>query len=121
MYQEYPDDPRSWSLENQFMWGSSILVCPKIQQKFVMPNENISDLFINRESSPMYEINPVIFDLSYNWNTKEAMKGSYQLFLLDEQIPIFIKHGSILTLMNVHENDKRCLSLEDCYENSVTI
>lgn len=103
------------------MWGSSILVCPKIEQKFVMPNESISDHFINRESDPIYEINPVIFDLSYNWNSKETMKGSYQLFLQDEEIPMFVKHGSILILMNVHENDIRCRSLEDCYNNTVSM
>jgi hypothetical protein len=34
---------------------------------------------------------------------------------------MFVKDGSILVLMNVHENDVKCRSLEDCYNNTVTI
>jgi hypothetical protein len=57
------------------MWGRNIHVCPKIHQKFVMPQESISEHFVNRDTSPIYEINPTILDLYYNWNTKEIMKG----------------------------------------------
>ena len=37
-----------------------------------------------------------------------------------EDWPVFVKYGSILPLMNVHE-DHFCLSLEDCYDSSLTL
>jgi hypothetical protein len=40
-----------------------------------MPQESISEHFVNRDTSPIYEINPKLLGPFYNWNTKELMKG----------------------------------------------
>lgn len=40
--------------------------------------------------------------------------------MTDDENPIYIKLGSILPLLNVHENG-RCLSLMHCFYNSHTI
>lgn len=41
MYYEYPFDEDLWDVETQFMFGSSILVSPKVNQKFILVNETI--------------------------------------------------------------------------------
>lgn len=35
MWYEFPEDPDTFALETQFMFGPSILVAPKLAQKFL--------------------------------------------------------------------------------------
>ena len=35
MWYEFPEDPLTFDIETQFMFGSSILVAPKVVQKFL--------------------------------------------------------------------------------------
>ena len=35
MWYEFPEDPLTFDIETQFMFGSSILVAPKVAQKFL--------------------------------------------------------------------------------------
>ena len=44
-----------------------------------------------------------------------------QLFLSDFDIPMYIKAGTVLPLLNVHENEVHCHSLQQCYNNSLTL
>jgi alpha-glucosidase (family GH31 glycosyl hydrolase) len=51
----------------------------------------------------------------------KLVNGDHSYRMKLDEWPIFVKKGSILTTMNVHEEGKTCLSLEDCWENSVTV
>lgn len=58
----------------------------------------------NNKSTPAYEVNPILPGWYYDWNNKTVLKaGLYQKFLADDEIPMFIKAGTILPLLNVHE------------------
>ena len=59
----------------------------------------------------MYEVNPILPGKYYDWNTKVIKEeGQHQLFMGDGEIPMFIKAGSILPLLNIDENG-HCQSL----------
>jgi len=75
----------------------------------------------NNKSTPVYEVNPILPERFYDWNTKLLIdEGQHQLFMGDSEIPMYVKPGTILTLLNVHE-DGHCQSLTQCYYNSHTI
>ena len=124
MYYEYPLDEVLWDVETQFMFGNCILVSPKVNQKVILSNETIQlglKSVTNLKTTPVYEVNPILPETFYDWNTKEQLdEGQYQLFKADEENPLYIKPGTILPLLNVHENG-HCQSLMQCYYNSHTI
>jgi alpha-glucosidase (family GH31 glycosyl hydrolase) len=90
------------------MFGSQILVSPKVNLKFILVDEVIilgSEEFQNTKSTPVYEVDPILPEKYYDWNTKVLIPaGQHQLFLSDAEIPMYIKTGTILPLLNVHEN-----------------
>ena len=106
MYYEYPDDEALWDVQSQFMFGSQILVSPKVNQKFLLENETIyldENTITNEKLSPIYEINPILPGKFYDWNTKVLkQEGQYQIFMSDAEISMFVKAGSILPLLNIH-------------------
>lgn len=115
------------------MFGADILVCPKVVQKFINPDEVVLKkvqrkvvMEVKNEGDlPIYEVLPMFPESYYDWNTKMIREpGQYQLFLNDQEIPMFIKAGTVLPLLNLRregEVAKSCLSLTDCYDNSVTL
>jgi alpha-glucosidase (family GH31 glycosyl hydrolase) len=68
MYYDRPQDEILFTLDTQFMYGSQLLVCPKLAQKFIKPNETISlrsgrkiiKQYTNTQTTPVYEIQPVL-------------------------------------------------------------
>lgn len=81
MYYEYPFDEDLWDVDTQFMFGSSILVSPKVNQKFILVNETIQlgeDTVTNNKQTPVYEVNPILPETYYDWNTKRQLDvGKY--------------------------------------------
>ena len=72
------------------MFGSDILVCPKVFQKFIMPNEvvqkKVKDEVIlemkNNGKLPIYEVKPILPENYYEWSSKLLLEpGQYQFFL----------------------------------------
>jgi hypothetical protein len=55
------------------MFGSQILVSPKVNQKFLLVEEEVTfgDKSIkNDRSTPIYEIDPVFPETYFDWNSK---------------------------------------------------
>ena len=76
MYYDQPQDKFLWDVESQFMFGSQILVSPKVNQKFLLVEEEITlgDFSIkNDKTTPIYEIDPVFPEIYFDWNSKQII------------------------------------------------
>ena len=80
MYYDQPLNKDMWAVDHQFMYGGDILVCPKITQKFLMPNQTVRAEtssfvyeFTNSHSEPLYEVLPQLPDYFFDWNTKKLL------------------------------------------------
>lgn len=79
MYYDQPQDESLWAVDHQFMFGSDILVCPKVIQKFILPQETVQKTAFrkvvmevkNENEVPIYEISPMFPEVYYDWNTKQ--------------------------------------------------
>ena len=76
MYYDSPKQEALWDIENQFMFGSQILVSPKVNLKFVVPDELIMlgpEEFQNTKRTPVYEIEPILPEIYYDWTSKQII------------------------------------------------
>jgi alpha-glucosidase (family GH31 glycosyl hydrolase) len=71
----------------------------------------------NNLDTNLYLVSAVLPEPYFEWSTGKLVSGNLQYWMEPQTWPIFVKYGSILPLLNLNE----CLSLEDCYENSLTI
>ena len=123
MWYEFPQDEDLITLETQFMFGNSILVCPKLS-----PN----DTYAEEEGSMQWMVNCTLpvkyakgrFDGErhkaswYNWYSKLAQGGSSgQQILSDEQQGIWVKGGSIIPILQ-HSTE---MSLLQAIDNPITL
>jgi alpha-D-xyloside xylohydrolase len=93
---DYPDDPQTWSVDNQYLMGESLLVAPA---------------FAGESSRAVYLPEGQWFDY---WTGKEYNgKQRIQLQAPLDQIPLFVKSGTILPLAKatLHTNDPASFQL----------
>jgi oligosaccharide 4-alpha-D-glucosyltransferase len=88
LYYYYPSDTTASNIENEFMWGSQILVAPIIkkgvaEQKIYLPQGN------------WYKLNTTIDEISNNTTYTNWITEPLTL----QQIPVFIKAGSFLPII----------------------
>jgi alpha-D-xyloside xylohydrolase len=78
---DYPDDPKVWKIDNQYMMGESILCAPFVDgastRKIYLPSGTW-----------------------YNFNNGEKLEGGkeYEITMSLDEIPMFVKEGTILPL-----------------------
>jgi alpha-D-xyloside xylohydrolase len=87
---DHPDDPHTWAVDNQFLVGDSLLVAPA---------------FTGEPSRTVYLPEGDWFD--YWTGKRHAGKQTIHLEVPLEQIPIFVKSGSLLPLAepSLHTDD----------------
>jgi oligosaccharide 4-alpha-D-glucosyltransferase len=88
LYYYYPSDTTANNIENEFMWGNQILVAPVIkkgvtEQKIYLPTGN------------WYKLNTTIDEISNNTTYTNWINEPLTL----QQIPVFIKAGSFLPII----------------------
>jgi alpha-D-xyloside xylohydrolase len=87
---DYPDDARTWAVDNQFLVGESLLVAP---------------VFAGESGRSVYLPEGDWFDY---WTGKQyAGKQQIQIQAPLEQIPLFVRSGTLLPLADVtlHTDD----------------
>lgn len=97
MWMEFPTDTNTFALNNQFMWGDSFLVAPKLNTPL--------DLGSSFVSNTLYNVS-VYLPPAANWylqNDKRYIQGSSSMQYIiagDGEYPTFIKAGSIIPILN---------------------
>ena len=83
---EFPDDPTSWYLDRQFMFGDSLLVAPIFEEtgevEFYLPKGKWTNFFTNKTRD-----GPGWFKEHHNFDT----------------LPLYVRENSILVLGKWHE------------------
>ncbi len=94
---DYPEDPRTWAIENQFLVGESLLVAP------AFAGESARDVYLPQGDW---------FD--YWTGKRHTGKQQMRIDVPLEQIPIFVKADSLLPLAqpSLHTADAACWRLE---------
>lgn len=84
MFVEYPADESMYGLASQYMFGSAILVSPKLLSNFIVTTTLPST------------------DLWYNYNTQmlETRSGTFTQTYPVMDIPMWVRAGSILPILN---------------------
>lgn len=95
---EFPTDSNTFSIGNQFMWGDSFLVAPKLN----------APVKLSAAMNGVYNISVYLPSEAYWYlqNNKEMLAGStsYQHIVVgDSEYATFIKAGSILPILNYQE------------------
>jgi alpha-D-xyloside xylohydrolase len=80
MFLNYPDDPTTWNLEDQFMFGEDMLIAPILEENTVARN-----VYLTKGKW-------------INYQTKEVYEGSRWIKISVDEIPgiIMVKMGSII-------------------------
>jgi len=113
MWFEFPDDTRFYSTPTQFMFGSSILVAPKLTEpKGVYKKLNMQQVTYALPSAATW----------YNYYSKQSVAstadGEWQTATLsDLEQAVYIRGGTILPILQ-HDD---CMALLPCMENSITL
>lgn len=111
MWFEFPDDSSFFETETQFMFGSSMLVAPKITEA--------TDFLDQLKMQEVTYTLPSGYTW-YNYYSKqvEAVTGSAVTRILpDLEQAVFIKGGSILPTL-LHDD---CYALSKCYWNKIRL
>lgn len=118
MWNEFPDEiasdgTRFADVSSQFMFGSSILVAPKLNAP--------SDLLRSFQKHQVEYLLPESeqwFDYLTNKQVAVEGKGKWiQQVLSDDDFKVFVKAGSILPIL-LHDD---CGSILECLENNVQL
>ena len=111
MWSEFPRDEKSVTLEGQFMFGRSILVCPKLTRSNTRIGETPSEVECDTH---MFEISCYLPKVDhsdeesqntypakwYNWYSGLAeTQSEFKRWLPDNEQGIFTRGGSIIPLM----------------------
>jgi alpha-D-xyloside xylohydrolase len=80
MFLNYPDDPTTWNLEDQFLFGEDILIAPMMEENMIARN-----VYLPKGKW-------------INYQTKEVYEGSQWFNISVDEIPgiILVKSGSII-------------------------
>ena len=80
MFLNYPDDPTTWNLEDQFLFGEDILIAPIMEENMISRN-----VYLPKGKW-------------INYQTKEVYEGSQWFNISVDEIPgiILVKSGSII-------------------------
>ncbi|TNV84333.1 hypothetical protein FGO68_gene5628 [Halteria grandinella] len=98
---EFPQDRDTFDISEIFMWGSSILVAPKVNQPL---NEGLWE-------TQVY-LPPQIGWYNYQSKLKATQLGHFKSALEDSDIEIYIKEGSIIPI-KLHEGRLSLLEAKD--------
>lgn len=143
MWMEYPEIEHQdiWGVDEQFMFGSDILVAPKLLQKFIKSGQTIKTTitvkvdpldpeskeesteisYKNEGNSTAYLVNVHMPEPMIEWDTGLVVRGKDLAYMMPlEQMPLFVRYGTILPIFNVH-SDHRCLSIEDCWNTTLNL
>ena len=113
MWFEFPDDTRFYSTPTQFMFGSSILVAPKLTEpKGVYKKLNMQQVTYALPSAATW----------YNYYSKQSVAstadGEWQTATLsDLEQAVYIRGGTILPIL---EHDD-CMALLPCMGNDINL
>ncbi|ESP05177.1 hypothetical protein LOTGIDRAFT_102400, partial [Lottia gigantea] len=103
LHHEFPDDKKTYGIQEQFMWGRSLLISPI--------------LYPNQTKLKMYKPNGVWYDFYSKTAVSGPTTGLYKTLDIssDSKIPLHIRAGSILCLQdharNTRESRKRPMRL----------
>lgn len=93
MFLEFPKDETLFGSASQFMFGDSILVSPKLMS----PKTSIN-------TDPEWSVYTILPESAswYNYNTKmiDTRSGQFTAQYTDMQIPMWVKAGSILPILD---------------------
>ena len=104
MWASYPDQTQFYDVTTQFMFGSSILVAPKVTR----PDQVLASLHM-QEVSYLLPENEVWYN--YYSKQKNTQVGEWQTDVLsDLEQAVFVKAGSILPIL-LHDE---CMALMPC-------
>lgn len=113
MWSEFPDESRFRDVESQFMFGSSLLVAPKvIKPEGVYEHMHLQQVIYALPLSESW----------YNYYTKALQTSTPEGEWVDEAFAdldqaVFVRGGSILPVLQ-HED---CMSLLPCMRNNITL
>jgi len=113
MWSEFPDESRFWTLESQFMFGSSLLVAPK-----VIKPEGVLEHMHMQEVVYALPLNEVWYHLQSKAVQLSTPDGEWVTRALsDLEQAAFVRGGSILPILQ-HDD---CMALLPCMRNDITL
>jgi len=94
MWLEFPKDTEMPAIENQFMFGSDILVSPKVGEPADIIDPETGDWTVNLALPASTGW--------YNYNDKSLVASPYpaSMQVADDQIAMFIREGAILPILD---------------------
>ena len=113
MWYEFRTDESLIELETQFMFGKSILVCPKLSSSDAIRN-TYSDEALWKINCVLPKVDDADDTLKwYFWYDKKAEQGSsFTRMLPDNQQGIWVRGGSVLPILQ-HPDDMSLLAAID--------
>lgn len=110
MWSEFPNEKRFWDVATQFMFGSSILVAPKLTRpKGVYEHMHLQEVtYALPENETWFNYYSKREETGHEWTT---------VALPDLQQAVFVRGGTILPIL-LHDN---CISLIPCMRNDVRL
>ena len=92
---DYPRDDRACEVKDQYLFGKDLMVCPVVQPMEQGQNRSIRTVYLPQGNA------------WYEYDTKTRYEGGQEITVevLLDQIPLFVKEGSILPVV---EEDYEC-------------
>lgn len=111
MWAAYPDQTQFYDVATQFMFGSAIMVAPKVTR----PDQVLASLHM-QEVSYLLPENEVWYN--YYSKVKNTKTGEWQTDVLsDLEQSVFVKAGTILPVL-LHDE---CMALMPCIQNAIRL
>ena len=113
MWHEFPDETRFWNVASQFMFGSGLLVAPKVTKpKGVLEHVHMQQVTY---ALPLNET-------WYHFYNKTRVAGTPQGQWVTEALPdleqaVYVRGGQILPILQ-HDD---CMALLPCLKNNVSL
>lgn len=102
---DFPSDKKAWNMNNQYMFGKSLLVCPVTSSLYInkTAGETVADFSKARTKKVYLPFGNDWFDF---W-TGEKLAGGSDVFkdIPIDLIPLYVKAGSIVPMMQSTEED----------------
>lgn len=115
MWYEFPQDVHTFDLDYQFMFGSNILVAPKIGE----PRPHMAHLGGTTPVEVYLPPNEEWYDF-YSKYSMPHVDGFQRVHVADEEQGTFVRCGTVLPLLNMPEDERR-LSLLQAIDDPVRL